>query len=158
MAVGFTTISAYHHWMSSNPAHGEVCSIQNYVSLSVTCDRSVVFSTSKTDRHDINEILLKMALKTTTITHNLSKWKWTGPYSFSLVWNVDYFIGSFGYIFRHGSISGLHLSGRAWQDRSWVLSTPKKEISMFLCQIIQNYQNSVSACHFLQLLGIHNSH
>ena len=54
--------------MSSNPAHGEVCLIQNYVSLSVTCDRSVFFSTSKTDRHDINEILLKMALKTTTIT------------------------------------------------------------------------------------------
>jgi hypothetical protein len=29
--------------------------------LSVTCDRSVVFSTNKTDRHDITEILLKVA-------------------------------------------------------------------------------------------------
>ena len=72
--------------VSSNPAHGEVCSIQNYVSLSVTCNMSMVFSTSKTDRHDITEILLKMALNTTTITHNLSKWKWTGPYSFSFAW------------------------------------------------------------------------
>jgi hypothetical protein len=71
---------------SSNPAHGEVCSIQNYVSLSVTCNMSMVFSTSKTDCHDITEILLKMALNTTTITHNLSKWKWTGPYSFSFAW------------------------------------------------------------------------
>jgi hypothetical protein len=36
--------------------------------LSVTCDRSVVFygysSTNKTDRHDITEILLKVALNT----------------------------------------------------------------------------------------------
>ena len=31
-------------------------------SLSVTCDMSVVFSTNKTDRHDITEILLKVAL------------------------------------------------------------------------------------------------
>ena len=29
---------------SSNPAHGEMYSIQNYVSLSVTCGMSVVFS------------------------------------------------------------------------------------------------------------------
>ena len=40
-------------------------------SLSVTCNRSVVFSgtpvssTNKTDNHDIVEILLKMALNTT---------------------------------------------------------------------------------------------
>ena len=31
---------------------------------SVTCDRSVVFSTNKTDRHDITEILLKVVLNT----------------------------------------------------------------------------------------------
>ena len=37
-------------------------------SLSVTCDRSVVFSrysTNKTDHHDITEIFLKVALSTT---------------------------------------------------------------------------------------------
>ena len=33
-------------------------------SLSVTCERSVVFPTNKTDRHDITEILLKVALNT----------------------------------------------------------------------------------------------
>jgi hypothetical protein len=42
--------------------------VQHYViNLSVTCDRSVVFSgssTSKTDCHDITEILLKVALNT----------------------------------------------------------------------------------------------
>jgi len=32
--------------------------------LSVTCDRSVVFSINKTDRHDITETLLKVALNT----------------------------------------------------------------------------------------------
>jgi hypothetical protein len=32
--------------------------------LSVTCDRSVVFSTNKTDHHNITEILLKVALNT----------------------------------------------------------------------------------------------
>ena len=31
---------------------------------SVTCDKSVVFSTNKTDRHDITEILLKVVLNT----------------------------------------------------------------------------------------------
>jgi hypothetical protein len=30
----------------------------------VTCDRSVVFSTNKTDCHDIAEVLLKVALDT----------------------------------------------------------------------------------------------
>ena len=33
-------------------------------SLSVTCDRSVVSFTNKTDRHDITEILLKVGLNT----------------------------------------------------------------------------------------------
>ena len=35
--------------------------------LSVTCDRSVVFSTNKIDRHAITEILLKVALNTITL-------------------------------------------------------------------------------------------
>jgi hypothetical protein len=37
--------------------------------LSVTCSRSVVFSTNKSDNHDIAEILLKVALNTMTLTH-----------------------------------------------------------------------------------------
>ena len=46
------------------------------IQLSVTCDRSVIFSgfsvssTDKTDRHDITEILLKVALCTLTLTPN----------------------------------------------------------------------------------------
>jgi hypothetical protein len=42
----------------------------------VTCDRSVVFSgysgytTNKSDRHNITEILLKDALNTITLTHH----------------------------------------------------------------------------------------
>ena len=57
----------------SNPTHGEVSSIQlDVIKFSVTCDRSVISpgtqlsSTNKTNRHDISEILLKVALKTTT--------------------------------------------------------------------------------------------
>ena len=38
------------------------------VSLSVTCVRSVVSSTNRTERHYIAEILLKVALNTTTLT------------------------------------------------------------------------------------------
>jgi hypothetical protein len=34
-----------------------------YANYAVTCDRSVVFSTNKTDRHDITEILLKVVLQ-----------------------------------------------------------------------------------------------
>ena len=53
--------------VSSNPAHGEVYSIQHCVtSLLATCDRSIVFSTNKTD-HDITEILLKVVLNTITL-------------------------------------------------------------------------------------------
>jgi hypothetical protein len=51
--------------------------------LSVICDRSAVFSlgttassTNKTDRHDITEILLKVALNTITLTHSI-KWCYT---------------------------------------------------------------------------------
>jgi hypothetical protein len=36
---------------------------------SVTCDRSVVFSTNKSDRHDITEILLKVVLSTIKSTN-----------------------------------------------------------------------------------------
>jgi hypothetical protein len=63
-------------WSScSNLDQGEVYNIM-WSSLSVTCGRSVVFSgspvsfTNKTDRHDITEILLKVALNTIKQTHN----------------------------------------------------------------------------------------
>jgi hypothetical protein len=65
MVVGFTTtyaISAYHHWcceFESRSGWG----LQHYVIkfVKVTCGRSVVFSTNKSDCH---EILLKVALNT----------------------------------------------------------------------------------------------
>ena len=54
--------------VSSNPAQARCTRYNVYViNLSVTCGRSVVFSgysTNKTDRHDINEILVKVALNT----------------------------------------------------------------------------------------------
>ena len=43
-----------------------VFSPKTFKSLTVTCSISVVFSTNKTDRHDITEILLKVALNTIT--------------------------------------------------------------------------------------------
>jgi hypothetical protein len=62
--------------MSSNPPHGEVYSMQHYVIQFVSDLRQVCFfspdtrvsSTNKTDRHDINEILLKVALNIITLT------------------------------------------------------------------------------------------
>jgi len=56
----------------SNPTHGEIYSIQHYVIKFVSDLRQVshfslgtpVSSTNKTDRHDITEILLKVALNT----------------------------------------------------------------------------------------------
>jgi hypothetical protein len=60
--------------VSSNHAHGEVYSMQHYIIKFVSdLRRSLVFSgtavssTNKTDRHNITEILLKVALKTITI-------------------------------------------------------------------------------------------
>jgi hypothetical protein len=72
MVVGFTTtcmISVYHpKVVSSNPAHGEVYSIQYYVIKFVSDLRLIggfypgtpVSSTDKTDRYDIAELLLKV--------------------------------------------------------------------------------------------------
>ena len=58
--------------VSLNPAHGEVYSIQDYVIKFVSNLRnSVVFCgspTNKTDRHNIAEILMKMALSITPLT------------------------------------------------------------------------------------------
>jgi len=58
--------------VSSNPVHGEVYSIQQYVIKFVSDLRQVggfppgipVASTNKTDSHDITEILLKVDLNT----------------------------------------------------------------------------------------------
>jgi len=63
-----------------NPTHGEVYSIQHYVIKFVSDLWQVggflrvlmIFSTNKTDRHDITEILLKVVLNTITLTLN---WK-----------------------------------------------------------------------------------
>jgi hypothetical protein len=49
--------------VSSNLNQGEVYNIMKK-RLSVTCGRSMVFATNKTNRHDITEILLKVALNT----------------------------------------------------------------------------------------------
>ena len=61
MVVRFTTI--YENWCCAFDSHSGR-GVQHYV----TCGRSVVFisgsSTNKTDRHDITEILLKVALNT----------------------------------------------------------------------------------------------
>ena len=52
----------------------------------MTCDRTVGFfpgtpvsSTNKTDRHDITEILLKVALNTITLTIHTSTWLYNCP-------------------------------------------------------------------------------
>ena len=61
--------------VSSNPAHGEVYSIQHYVIhfvIDYAAGRwfspgTLVSSTNKTERHDMAEILLKMALNPITL-------------------------------------------------------------------------------------------
>ena len=65
--------------VSSNPLHDEMYSIQHYVIKFVSDMRKVgsfstvtsVSFTNKTDRHDISEILLKVALNTITQTNNM---------------------------------------------------------------------------------------
>jgi hypothetical protein len=62
----------------SNFGHGEVCSIQHYVIKFVSDLRqfedfflsTLVSSTNKTDCHNINEILLKVALNTKILTNS----------------------------------------------------------------------------------------
>ena len=69
MVVGFAitcAIGAYHHQSCEfEPSSGEVYSIQHYVIQFVSDLRqfgALVSPTNKTDRHDIAEILLKVAL------------------------------------------------------------------------------------------------
>jgi hypothetical protein len=52
--------------VSSNPAHGEVYLMQQYV-IKFALDL-VVYSINQTYRHDVTEILLKVALNTITLT------------------------------------------------------------------------------------------
>jgi hypothetical protein len=75
MVVEFTTTHAISaiatYAMGSNPAHGEMYTIQHYVIKCVSDLRRVdgfslgtpVSSSNKTDRHDITKLLLKVALK-----------------------------------------------------------------------------------------------
>ena len=94
--------------MSLNPAQDEVYSIQHmWSSLSVTCDRgrwispgTVVSSTNKTDRHDIIEILLKVALNTITLKPHL--WWWCKNFKYSspsLIRSLTKFQSSYQTIF-----------------------------------------------------------
>jgi hypothetical protein len=69
---GRDRISAYHPYRCKFESRsGEVYSIQHYVIKFVSDLRQVWFfpvsSTNKTDRHDITEILLKVALNTISI-------------------------------------------------------------------------------------------
>jgi hypothetical protein len=80
IVVGFTTtyaISAYHHWSCEFESRSdEMYSIQHYV-IKVwqwlakgrwSSPGTPVSSSNKPDRHNITEILLKVALNTTTLT------------------------------------------------------------------------------------------
>jgi hypothetical protein len=89
MVVGFTTtfaINAYHHWSEFESHSGMVYSIQHYVIKFISDLRqfspsTLISSTNKTDRHEITEILLIVALNTITLT----------PWKFTLVNNFTFF-------------------------------------------------------------------
>ena len=84
MVVGFITtnaISAYHHYRCEFKSHsGWVYSIQHYVIKFVSELRQVDgflrvsrdSSINKTDRHNITEMLLQVALNTTTLSQTLT--------------------------------------------------------------------------------------
>ena len=63
-------------WLVRINAHGEMHSIQQYVTQFVSdsaegrfiSPSTTVSSTNKTDRHDIAEIMLKVTLNTITVT------------------------------------------------------------------------------------------
>ena len=67
-----TKFDIYIVIVSSNPAHGEVYAIHHYVIKFLSDMRQVggflVYSTSKTDSHDITEILSRLVLNTITLT------------------------------------------------------------------------------------------
>ena len=78
MVVGFKlpmqSVPITTNIVSSNRVHGEVYSIQHYVIKFVSDllqdGGTLVSSTNKTDRHDITELLLKVALNTIKQTNS----------------------------------------------------------------------------------------
>ena len=94
MVVGFTTtyaISTYHHlhW-EFEPHSGEVYSIQHYVIKFVSDLGTLVSIINKTDRQDITEILLKVALNTINLNQ---------PTYFSIMKHISL-----------GNINGIYIS------------------------------------------------
>jgi hypothetical protein len=92
MVVGFKlpmqSVPITTNIVSSNRVHGEVYSIQHYVIKFVSDllqdGGTLVSSTNKTDRHDITELLLKVALNTIKQTnkqtvHKVKIWYCISP-------------------------------------------------------------------------------
>jgi hypothetical protein len=67
MVVPVQSVPITNKVASSNPAHGEVYSIQHYVKLATGRLFSPVTSTNETVLLNITELLLKMALNTITL-------------------------------------------------------------------------------------------
>jgi hypothetical protein len=67
-----------------------------WYSLSVTCDRSVVYSgysTNKTNRHDISKILMKVAVNTINQTKlNWLQWQIEASLQYKITENMRYLI------------------------------------------------------------------
>ena len=94
MVVGFTATCAITKVVSSNLVHGEVYSIQHYVKVCLWLETgwwfslgTPVSSTNKTNRHDITEILLKVALN--TISHKLiTYYTYLNRFDLGSIWPV----------------------------------------------------------------------
>ena len=104
MVVGFKlpmqSVPITTNIVSSNRVHGEVYSIQHYVIKFVSDLRQVggtlVSSTNKTDRHDITELLLKVALNTIKQTnkqtvHKVKIWYCISLKNYCNVYDQKYF-------------------------------------------------------------------
>ena len=63
--------------VSSNPAQGRCTRNNMWYSLSVTFPGNPVSSINKTDRHDITEILLRVALNPITLTLKQNAYKFS---------------------------------------------------------------------------------
>ena len=95
----------------SNSSQGEVYSIQHYVKRFVNDLRLVgcffrgtpVYSTNKTVRHDITEILLKMVLNTINQT------------------NIFYFTFTFRFVYLHYFVCSLYTKFNTLQQRRSLL-------------------------------------
>jgi hypothetical protein len=161
MVVGITTtctctciqclyIAITNKAASSNPAHGEMYPIQQYVIKGCqwlatgrwVSPNTLISSTNKIDRLDITEILLKVVLNIITLTHYI--------YNMTIIFNIQISINTFKnflnyhffvFWFNYVSLFNLFCPEYPWSFVGYVLHWWKQVLDSLLELVVDSWLN-----------------